>query len=254
MTQKALAIIPARFQSSRFPGKPLAMLAAKPMLWHVYHNVTESALFSKTVIATDDESIKDAAEQWGAEVIMTSDKHPSGTDRCAEAAIKAGGGYDVVVNIQGDEPFIKKAPLATILQLFEKEEVNIATLVQRITQQGDLLNQNNVRVVINKFGEALYFSRSVIPYARGVDIAGWLEHFSYLKHIGIYAFRPKTLQEIVLLEPSSLENTEMLEQLRWLENGYKVHTAETDYKMLSVDTPQDLEAAELYYKKIHQSV
>jgi 3-deoxy-manno-octulosonate cytidylyltransferase (CMP-KDO synthetase) len=247
---KAIGIIPARFQSTRFPGKPLALLGGKPMLHHVYENVVASGLFDKIVIATDDNRIAEAAKAWDADVVMTSDKHPSGTDRCAEVMEKMPESYDVVVNIQGDEPFINKKPLAELLQIFENHEnARLATLVHKIEDAADIDDPNTAKVVLsanigNGTSKALYFSRSPIPFIRSVDKNDWMNYHVFWKHIGLYAYRPDVLQEIVKLSQGQLEKAESLEQLRWLENGYEIYVAETDYKMLSVDTPEDLKKAE----------
>lgn len=257
---KALAIIPARYQSTRFPGKPLALLGDKPMLRHVYENVTNSALFEKVVIASDDERILEAARSWNAEAIFTATYHPSGTDRCAEAAEKVSGNFDVIVNIQGDEPFISREPLEVLLQIFENEpNAGIATLVQKINDPAEIDDPNTAKVVLgtidqitnhkSPISKALYFSRSPIPFIRSADKNIWLNYHIFWKHIGLYAFKPQILEEVVKLPPSLLEKAESLEQLRWLENGFNIYAAETKYGMLSVDTPADLEKAEKFLKK-----
>ena len=265
---KALAIIPARYQSTRFPGKPLALLGGKPMLRHVYENVVNSGLFGKVAIASDDERILEDARLWEAEAIFTADHHQSGTDRCAEAAKKITGDYDVIVNVQGDEPFINKKPLEQLLQIFDDEPgAGIATLVQKIEDQADIWDENTAKVVLgndqlsmindrsqitnhkSQISTALFFSRSPIPFVRSVDKKDWMAHHIFWKHIGLYAFRPNILEEIVKLPVGLLEKAESLEQLRWLENGYKIYITETDYKMLSVDTPEDLEKAENFFNK-----
>jgi len=269
---KALAIIPARFQSTRFPGKPLATIGGKPMLQHVYKNVKESGLFDKVVVATDDIRIKEAAESWNAELIMTSENHPSGTDRCAEVVEILGDDFDIVVNIQGDEPFISKQPLEQLLAIFEyNPDASLATLVHKIEDPSDIFDENTAKVVLQRstindqrstindqrstindqrstFMKALYFSRSPIPFIRSVDKNDWMDYHIFWKHIGLYAYKPETLKAIVKLPVGLLEKAESLEQLRWLENGYSIYVAETDYKMLSVDTPADLERAENFFK------
>lgn len=247
---KFLAVIPARFQSTRFPGKPLALIGGKPMLQHVYVRVKQSSLFEEVIIATDDERIKKDAESWGAKIEMTSPNHPSGTDRCAEAAEKfTASNYDVVVNIQGDEPFINGEPLKLLVKLFENKEVEIATLLQRIKNEEDIHNPNVVKAVTATDKKVLYFSRSAIPFIRDKVSEKWLETYNFQKHIGIYAYRKEVLKEIVKLKPSSLELAESLEQLRWLENGFNIYAEETDYKMLAVDTPEDLKKAETFYRE-----
>lgn len=259
---RALAIIPARYQSTRFPGKPLALLGGKPMLRHVYDNVIDSGLFDKVVIASDDERILEAAREWDAESIFTADYHQSGTDRCAEAAKKIAGDFDVIVNVQGDEPFISKKPLEKLLQIFDNEpNAGIATLVQKIDNPDDIWDPNTAKVVLgwghihhlslnnDQLRVALFFSRSPIPFIRSIDKKDWIDYHVFWKHIGLYAFKPEILDEIVKLPVGLLEKAESLEQLRWLENGYKIYVDETDYKMISVDTPEDLEKAENFLKK-----
>ncbi len=244
--KKALAIIPARYNSSRFPGKPLAKIGGKTMLQHVYDNVMASGLFYDVVIATDDGRIYTEAEKWFGKVTMTSPAHQSGTDRCAEVINTTSlNDPEIVVNIQGDEPFISFAPLKQLLEVFgSNKEAGIATLIQKIKHPSDVINPNIVKVVKDMNGKALYFSRAPIPHIR--DAEKMLQPACY-KHIGLYAFRADVLREITQLQPGMLEETESLEQLRWLENGYTIHTAETDYKMLSVDTPEDLHKAEEFY-------
>jgi 3-deoxy-manno-octulosonate cytidylyltransferase (CMP-KDO synthetase) len=266
---KPIAIIPARFGSSRFPGKPLALLGKKPMLQHVYENVKESGLFDKILVATDDDRIKNAAESWGAQVVITSENHPSGTDRCAEAVELLDEKYNIVVNIQGDEPFINRKPLAELLHIFETNpDAGIATLVHKIKDPSELWDENTAKVVLGKaskngnsgsaqnlngqravIARALYFSRSPIPFIRSAEKSAWLENHTFWKHIGLYAYKPEVLKEIVKLPVGVLEKAESLEQLRWLENGYTIHVAETDYTMLSVDTQSDLEKAENFLNK-----
>lgn len=244
---RALAVIPARFGSSRFPGKPLALIGDKPMLQHVYERVSGSGLFEKTIIATDDARIVEAAKSFGAQVAMTSDRHETGTERCAEVLEQLDEKYDVVVNVQGDEPFIHPEPVALLLSLFEDKEVQIGTLVKKMADVAELTSANTAKVVLKANGEALYFSRSPIPYLRGADVSSWLQGHTYWKHIGIYAFRPEVLKQLVKLPMARLEKAESLEQLRWLENGYNIRTAETTYRMIAVDTPDDLEVARQYH-------
>jgi 3-deoxy-manno-octulosonate cytidylyltransferase (CMP-KDO synthetase) len=270
---KAIGIIPARYQSTRFPGKPLALIGGKEMLKHVFENVSDSGIFARVVIATDDHRIKAAAESWGATVVITHESHPSGTDRCAEVIDVLNENFDIVVNIQGDEPFISKKPLQQLLDIFEKTDAVLATLVHKIDDVGDLWNENIMKVVLTeqlpltihdlpenqslKINEqspavykALYFSRNAIPFIRGAEKKDWLSHYIFWKHIGLYAYRTNTLKEIVKLAPGNLEKAESLEQLRWLENGYDIHISETDYKMLSIDIPTDLQKAEKFFLSI----
>ncbi|MGZ5281503.1 MAG: 3-deoxy-manno-octulosonate cytidylyltransferase [Bacteroidia bacterium] len=244
--KKALAIIPARYNSSRFPGKPLAEIGGKPMLQHVYENVVASGLFYDTVIATDDERIYTEAQKWFAKVMMTSTAHQTGTDRCAEVINTSSlNDPEIVVNIQGDEPFIGKEPLQLLLDIFNRnQDAEIATLIQQIENRADIINTNIVKVTKDINGKALYFSRAAIPHIRDT---GKMLQASHYKHIGLYAFKAEVLREITRLKPGLLEEAESLEQLRWLENGFTIHTAQTDYKMLSVDTPEDLHKAETFY-------
>lgn len=244
--KKAIAIIPARYNSSRFPGKPLAKIGNKTMLQHVYDNVVASGLFYDVIIATDDDRIYTEAEKWLAKVTMTSTAHQSGTDRCAEVIRTASlNDPEVVVNIQGDEPFIGKEPLQQLLEIFSRNQAAaIGTLIQTINNRAELENNNIVKVTKDIHGKALYFSRAPIPHIRDTEKMLQTKHY---KHIGLYAFRADILREITRLKTSPLEEAECLEQLRWLENGYTIHTVETDYKMLSVDTPEDLHKAETFY-------
>lgn len=240
---KFLGIIPARYASTRFPGKPLADIGGKPMIQRVYENV--QPCLDEVWVATDDVRIHQAVVDFGGKVVMTSDQHRSGTDRCLEAARKIGGTYDVVVNIQGDEPFIHPSQIEALKACFtQKEGTVLATLVKPFRKADGweaLSNPNSPKVVLNADGEALYFSRSVIPYVRAEAPATWLEHHTFYKHIGIYAYTLQTLATIAALPPSTLEKTESLEQLRWLEYGFRIQTAVTDVENLAVDTPEDLE-------------
>lgn len=245
---KFLAIIPARYASTRFPGKPLADLAGKPVIQRVYEQV--AGVFDEAVVATDDQRIFDAVEAFGGKVVMTSTEHNSGTDRCYEAYRKVGGEFDVVVNIQGDEPFIHLSQLETIKQCFANEQTDIATLVKPFVEADGieaLFNPNSPKVVVNTKMQALYFSRSVIPYLRGVDQSEWLKKHVFYKHIGLYAYRTSVLREITSLPQSELEKAESLEQLRWLENGYRIQVGTTERETIGIDTPEDLEKAVVYY-------
>ncbi|MDR1783622.1 MAG: 3-deoxy-manno-octulosonate cytidylyltransferase, partial [Dysgonamonadaceae bacterium] len=238
---KFLGVIPARYASTRFPGKPLADMAGKPMLQRVYERV--SGLFDKTVVATDDERIFDAVTRFGGEVVMTSPEHRSGTDRCYEAALKVGGGYDAIVNVQGDEPFIKPTQIELLKSCFDERDTQIATLVKPFSPDADfetLFNPNSPKVVLNSRNEAIYFSRSIIPYIRGKEHTEWLKSAVFYKHIGIYAFRSEILAEITALPQSTLEKAESLEQLRWIEYGYAIKCGITDEETIGIDTPEDL--------------
>lgn len=238
---KVVGIIPARYASTRFPGKPLVMIGDKPMIQRVYERV--SAVLDEVVVATDDQRIYAAVEGFGGKVIMTSEHHQSGTDRCYEAYVNLQRRFDIVVNIQGDEPFIHPSQLQALIACFDSQEVDIATLVRRITTDdgvGFLKNPNHPKVVMNRKGNALLFSRSVIPFLRDVDEADYLLKADFYAHIGMYAFRPEVLKEVVSLVPSRLEKAESLEQLRWLENGYTIRCGITTERSVGIDTPEDL--------------
>lgn len=235
---KILALIPARYDSTRFPGKPLAAIYGKPMIQRVYEQCRE--VFDNCYVATDDERIYNKCKEIGAQVIMTSTKHKSGTDRCREALDKIKGEWDVVVNIQGDEPFIATEQLKQIAELFNDPKTDIATLVKPFTELEDIENPNSPKVVLAEDGKALYFSRSVIPFLRGQKRELWQSKHKYLKHIGLYGYRASVLREITEIEQSTLEIVESLEQLRWLENGYIIKTATTLLESHAIDTPEDL--------------
>lgn len=239
-----LALIPARYASTRFPGKPLADIHGKPMIQRVYERCAE--LFgADCFVATDDARIEEAVMGFGGRVIMTSTAHRSGTDRCAEALETAerltGQKFDVVVNIQGDEPFIASEQLQQIRACFADPGTQIATLVKPFGEDEDIFNENSPKVVVSTAGYALYFSRSVIPFLRGVPKEEWRKRHVFYKHIGLYAYRSEVLREVTGLEPSTLEVAESLEQLRWLENGYRIKTAVTTLESHAIDTPEDLQ-------------
>lgn len=240
-----IGIIPARYASTRFPGKPLADMNGKTMIQRVYEQVKE--VLDAVYVATDDERIALAVQAFGGQVVMTSPDHKSGTDRCYEAYTKTATGYEVVVNIQGDEPFIHPSQIETLKACFTDETVEIATLVKPFAQDADfesaLFNPNTPKVVLNKRNEAMYFSRSVIPYVRGKEHTEWLRAHTYYKHIGLYAYRADVLREITRLPQSSLELAESLEQLRWLENGYRIKAGITNQETIGIDTPEDMEKA-----------
>ncbi len=247
-----LAIIPARYASSRFEGKPLVSIFGKPMIQRVYERV--ATVFDYCVVATDDERIAQTVEKFGGCAIMTSEHHKSGTDRCYEAYKKAEEkfkkSFDVVVNIQGDEPFIHTSQLNSIQECFKEDsECQIATLIKPFATDEDIFNPNTPKVVVSKQGYALYFSRSVIPYLRSEkDLSTWSKHHVFMKHIGLYAYRNYVLQEITALQQGILEQCESLEQLRWLENGYKIKVAVTQEESHAVDTPEDLDYILTHYK------
>lgn len=241
---KFTAIIPARYASTRFPGKPLAMLGGKTVIERVYQQV--SSVFDEVCVATDDDRILQAVEAFGGKAVMTSPNHRSGTDRLQEAVEKTGTTADVVVNVQGDEPFIHPSQLRSLCQCFDNPATQIATLGKRFSDMEAVDSPNSPKIVVDNQGFALYFSRSVIPFVRGVDHGEWLGHYPFLKHIGLYAYRREVLREVTLLPPSSLEVAESLEQLRWLQNGYRIRVAETDIETVGIDTPEDLARAECY--------
>ena len=243
---KFIAIIPARYASTRFPGKPLAMLGGKTVIQRVYEQA--SAVLEEAYVATDDERIYQAVEAFGGCAVMTRADHKSGTDRLEEAATKIGTDADVIINIQGDEPFIQKSQIETLKGLFENDETQIGTLGKPFENMEAVQNPNSPKIVCDRRGFALYFSRSVIPYVRGEEPANWLNHFPYLKHLGIYAYRRQVLHEVTQLPQSSLEKAESLEQLRWLENGYRIRVGITNVETVGIDTPEDLKRAEEFLK------
>jgi 3-deoxy-manno-octulosonate cytidylyltransferase (CMP-KDO synthetase) len=233
-----LGIIPARYASTRFPGKPLVSIDGKPMIQRVYEQALKSDL-DAVVVATDDVRIADAVRSFGGNVVMTSENHPSGTDRCAEALTIFEGDWKAVVNIQGDEPYIQPSQINAIASLL-KNGAPIATLVKKIDSIDELTNINSPKVVLSNTGNALYFSRQPIPFQKGVDISDWLNHGTYYKHIGIYGYQSAVLPQLTQLKQGILEMAESLEQLRWLENGYGIMTAETTENTVAIDTPEDL--------------
>ena len=242
---KFLGIIPSRYASTRFPGKPLVDMDGKPMIQRVYEQVVSTV--DSLYVATDDERISDAVKSFGGNVILTSEEHNSGTDRCYEASQKAGARFDVVINIQGDEPFIQPEQIELLKSCFAEPDTQIATLVKPFDKSGDfeqtIFNPNTPKVVLNNLSEAMYFSRSVIPYIRGQKHTEWLKTHTFYKHIGLYAYRAEILKEITSLPQSSLEIAESLEQLRWLQNGYRIKVAITNQETIGIDTPEDMEKA-----------
>lgn len=246
---KLLGIIPARYASSRFPGKPLIDIEGKTMIRRVYEQVKKSKKLTEVIVATDDERIAAEVLSFGGNVLMTSDTHQSGTDRCAEV-IASNREYDVVINIQGDEPFINPEQIDLLASCFENPRTKIATLVKEIQTAEELFNQNIPKVVRNTSGEAIYFSRQTIPFLRGVDQAQWLTKQTFYKHIGIYAYQAETLRSLTKLPLSRLEEAEALEQLRWIENGYAIQTAVTTHETVAVDTKEDLDKIlKLFFNK-----
>ena len=234
-----LGIIPARYASTRFPGKPLVDIAGKTMIQRVYEQAKKCVHLSEVIVATDDQRIYDHVTAFGGKAIMTSPNHQSGTDRCAEVA-QIHPTYEVVINIQGDEPYIDPEQISKVISCFNDPEAQIATLIKKVLTNEELNNANSPKVIINKNSEAIYFSRSPLPHIRGQEPQNWLQHFTYYKHIGIYGYRADILQQISKLPISSLEKAESLEQLRWIENGYKIKVAETEIETIAIDTPEDL--------------
>ena len=241
---KFIGIIPARYASTRFPGKPLAVLGGKPVIQRVYEQVV--SVLGEAYVATDDERIFQAVEQFGGKAVMTRNDHKSGTDRIEEAAEKLHTDADVIINVQGDEPFIQKSQLETVKHLFDDPQTQIATLGKPFESMEAVENPNSPKIVTDTKGYALYFSRSVIPYIRGEEQTDWLKHFPFLKHIGLYAYRRNVLEEITKLPQSPLELAESLEQLRWLQNGYRIKVGLTDVETVGIDTPEDLQRAEQF--------
>lgn len=247
---KFKGIIPARYASSRFPGKPLALIGSQTMIERVYRQASKE--LDDVVVATDDERIAEAVKAFGGQAVMTSASHRSGTDRCREAYVNTGSDADVVINIQGDEPFIAPEQIAALKGCFDDEEVDIATLARPFDPSRGfeaLFDPNTPKLVTDNKMNAMYFSRSIIPYVRNYPHTEWLEHANFLTHVGLYAYRAKTLEEITKLPQSPLETAESLEQLRWLQNGYKIRVALTRHQTIGIDTPADLEAAIKYLEK-----
>lgn len=249
---KFIAIIPARYASTRFPGKPLAVLGGKTVIQRVYEQV--SAVIGETYVATDDERIYQEVVRFGGKVVMTSSEHRSGTDRIQEAVTKIGTDADVVINVQGDEPLIQRSQLETICEQFDDATTQIATLGKPFGSSAEdvmkaIENPNSAKIVVDNKGFAMYFSRSIIPYVRGKEKLSWPESYPFLKHIGLYAYRREVLAEVTQLPPSSLELAESLEQLRWLQNGYRIRVGMTDVETVGIDTPEDLQRAEEFLSR-----
>ena len=241
---KFMAIIPARYASTRFPGKPLAVLGGKTVIQRVYEQV--SSLLDEVYVATDDERIFACVESFGGRAVLTRADHKSGTDRIEEAAEKIGSDADVIINVQGDEPFIQASQITTLMQLFDAPETQIGTLGKPFDSIEAVENPNSPKIVTDNRGFALYFSRSVIPYIRGIEPADWFGQYPFLKHLGVYAYRREVLKEVTQLPQSSLEKAESLEQLRWLQNGYRIRVGLTDIETVGIDTPEDLARAEAF--------
>ncbi len=246
---KFIGIIPARYASTRFPGKPLAVLGGKTVIQRVYEQV--SSVLDDVYVATDDDRIYNHVTEFGGKVVMTSPDHKSGTDRIEEAATKIGGNFDVIVNIQGDEPFITRQQIETVCACFDDENTQIATLAKPFGSDINAIdNPNSPKLVMDVNNYALYFSRSVIPFIRGKEHDTWAGEFPFLKHIGVYAYRREILRQVTQLPQSPLEKAESLEQLRWLQNGYKIKVGLTDVETVGIDTPEDLQRAEEFLKQL----
>jgi len=242
------AIIPARYASTRFPGKPLAVLGGKTVIQRVYEQV--SSVLSEVYVATDDERIFECVESFGGKAVMTRSDHQSGTDRIQEAVEKIGTQADVIINVQGDEPFIQPSQIQTLMQLFDEPSTQIGTLGKLFESLETVENPNSPKIVTDVRGFALYFSRSVIPYIRGKEQKDWFSEYPFLKHLGVYAYRREVLAEVTRLPQSSLEKAESLEQLRWLQNGYRIRVGLTDVETVGIDTPEDLQRAEQFLNQI----
>ncbi|MEJ8800697.1 3-deoxy-manno-octulosonate cytidylyltransferase [Pontibacter sp. H249] len=237
---EVLGIIPARYASTRFPGKPLTDINGKSMIQRVYEQA-KSANLAEVLVATDDQRIFEHVQSFGGKAVMTAEHHQSGTDRCFEAYQRYNQPFEYVINIQGDEPFIKPEQINLVANCFRNPQTQLATLIKEIESPEELFNINSPKVVISNTGDALYFSRQPIPYCRNVPNDIWHRQHTYYKHIGIYGYRADILEQITQLPPSALELAESLEQLRWLENGYKIATAITEFETIGIDTPEDLE-------------
>lgn len=249
-----IGIIPARYASTRFPGKPLAEINGKSMIQRVYEQVQKVNLLKEIVIATDDTRIYNHVESFGGQVVMTSPDHKTGTERCYEAARKyfdySLNGDHIIINIQGDEPFIQPKQIETLIKCFYSDDAQIGTLVKRINNTDTLFSTNNAKVIINSDNKAIYFSRNPIPFMRDIDKKNWINHHTYFEHIGIYAYKYDILSQIVKLPTGKLEQAESLEQLRWLENNYSIYVEKTDIESFSIDTPEELEIAkQKFYAK-----
>ncbi len=240
MAQSILGIIPARFASTRFPGKPLIHILGKSMIQRVYEQAKKSTLLNEVVVATDDERIYNHVVEFGGKAVYTKSEHPSGTDRCYEALHNTSGNFDYIINIQGDEPFIDPTQIDLLANVCDGK-TELATLMIPVDSHDVLFDMGEVKVTLNTNNEALYFSRMVIPYIKGKPQEEWHKHHKYYRHVGMYAYRKDVLEAVTQLQPSSLENAESLEQLRWLENGFKVKCAVTNFDSHCIDTPDDIE-------------
>lgn len=244
----AIAIIPARYSSTRFPGKPLVLIDGKPMIQRVYEQAIQCGDLSDVWVATDDERIQDAVLQFGGKVAMTSPECPSGTDRCTQVLKDQNLQTDLIINIQGDEPFIQPQQISSLIELMQNTQAEIGTLCKSITEESAIFNPNVVKIVLGKDGKALYFSRHPIPYVRGKEKKDWVNEAPFFKHLGMYAYRSDVLTQLSALPQGLLEKAESLEQLRWLEAGYSIYVAETPWESIGIDSPEDLKAAEIWWK------
>jgi 3-deoxy-manno-octulosonate cytidylyltransferase (CMP-KDO synthetase) len=241
MKKTIIGIIPARYASTRFPGKPLADIGGKSMIQRVYEQTKKCDALSDAIVATDDARIYEAVTAFGGKVCMTAPSHPSGTDRCAEVVEAFKLEADAVINIQGDEPFIDPKQIELVCRCFDDHRTELATLVKKITSRETLFSPNSPKVVVDSDQFAVYFSRHPIPYIRSVEQTDWLRHHTFFQHIGIYGYRLDILRKVTKLIPSALEKAESLEQLRWIEHGFKIKTAITTGDTVAIDTPEDLE-------------
>ncbi len=236
-----VGIIPARYASTRFPGKPLIDIRGKSMIQRVYEQASKSSSLDKVVVATDDERIKEHVLAFGGYVVMTTEDHPSGTDRCWDALQQVEGKYDYVINIQGDEPFIDPSQIDTLAAVLKDGTTELATLIIPVDNHEVLFDMGEVKVVLNDNMEGMYFSRMVIPYIKGIPQENWHQHHDYYRHVGMYAYRTDVLEKLTALPVSSLEKAESLEQLRWLQKGFKIKCAITQFDSHCIDTPEDVE-------------
>ena len=239
-TKKIVGIIPARYASTRFPGKPLADIGGKSMIERVYTQASKATYLMDVIIATDHEAIEKKVRSFGGKVCMTRPDHPSGTDRCAEVLEKMKLTCDAIINIQGDEPFIDPGQIDLLCSCFTDPRTELATMVKEINSNDILFNPNSPKVVVDREGFAIYFSRHPVPFIRGQKEDQWLDKHTFFQHVGIYGYRADILRAISVLPPSLLEKAEALEQLRWLENGFRIKTAITTFDTVSIDTPEDL--------------
>ena len=238
-----IGIIPARYASARFPGKPLADIKGKSMLQRVYEQVSKSTLLNNVVVATDDERIFEHVKEFDGKVLMTAPHHPSGTDRCHDAAQQLNNAFEYIINIQGDEPFIAPEQIDELASALLNSDTELATQMIKVNSYESLFDKSEAKIVLNKNNEALYFSRMPIPFIKGVEEKFWHKHHNYYRHVGMYAYRKDVLEKITALPVSSLEKAESLEQLRWLESGFRIKCIETKYESHCIDTPEDLEKA-----------